>query len=152
MLARGRCQLGWALAEQGHLARGIELIRNGTTAIRATGALTQFPFYLSVLAGAYLDNGELRQAAAMLNEGLSVATEARTLFFPEVLRTKGKLLFLQDPDHPEGAQACFQQAVTAAREQGAKSLELRAATSLAGLWHDQGKHTEARALLAPIYG
>jgi predicted ATPase len=68
------------------------------------------------------------------------------------LRTKGKLLLLQDQDHPEAAQACFQQAVTMAREQGARSFELRAAMSLAGLWRDQGKHTEARDLLAPIYG
>jgi len=152
-LAQGRFHLGWALAEQGRLVQGIELIRDGITATRATGALMGFPFFLSVLACAYLDSGELRQAAATLDEALSVATEARALyFFPEVLRTKGKLLFLQDPDHPESAQACFQQSVTAARDQGAKSLELRAATSLARLWRDQGKHTEARDLLAPVYG
>jgi class 3 adenylate cyclase/predicted ATPase len=153
MLAQGRFLLGWALAEQGDLVRGIELIRNGITATRATGAMMGFPFFLSVLAGAYLDSGELSQAAAMLDEALSVATEARALyFFPEVLRTKGKLLFLQDPDHPEAAQACFQQAVTAAREQGAKSFELRAAMSMARLWRDQGKRDEARELLAPVYG
>jgi predicted ATPase len=153
MLAQGRFHLGWALAERGHLAQGIELIRIGIKATRATGALMGFPFFLSVLASAYLDSGELRQAGAMLDEALSVATEARALyFFPEVLRTKGKLLFLQDHDHAEGAQVCFQQALTAAREQGAKSLELRAATSLARLWRNQGNHTEARDLLAPIYG
>ena len=153
MLAQGRFHLGWALAEQGRLVQGIELIRDGIAATRATGALMGFPFTLSVLACAYLDIGELCQAAATLDEALSVATEARAqYFFPEVLRTKGKLLFLQDPDHPEAAQACFQQAVTAARDQGAKSLELRAATSLARLWCDQGKHTEARDLLAPVSG
>jgi predicted ATPase len=61
-------------------------------------------------------------------------------------------LLLQDQDHPSVAQACFQQAVTAAREQGAKSLELRAAISLSRLWRDQGKVSEARELLAPVYG
>ena len=92
-------------------------------------------------------------SAAMLDEALSVATEARTLFFyPEVLRTKGKLLFLQDPDHPETAQACFQQAVTMDREQDARSFELRAAMSLARLWRNQGKVQQARELLAPVYG
>jgi predicted ATPase len=151
MLAQGRFHLGWALAEQGRLVQGIELIRDGIAATRATGALMGFPFFLSVLACAYLDIGELCQAAATLDEALSVATEARAqCFLPEVLRTKGKLLFLQDPDHPEAAQACLQQAATAARDQGAKSLELRAATSLARLWRDQGKHTEARDLLAPV--
>jgi predicted ATPase len=153
MVAQGRFHLGWALAEQGRPVQGIELIRDGIAATRATGALMGFPFFLSVLACAYLDIGELHQAAATLDEALSVATEARAQqFFPEVLRTKGKLLFLQDPDHPEAAQACFQQAVTAARDQGAKSLELRAATSLARFWRDHGKHTEARDLLAPVYG
>ena len=86
------------------------------------------------------------------NRSRGATESARPVFFSEVLRTKGKLLFLQNPDHPEAAQACFQQAVTEVREQGAKSFELRAATSLARLWRDQGKHTEARDLLAPIYG
>jgi predicted ATPase len=100
-----------------------------------------------------LDNGELRQASATLDEALSVATETHALyFFPEVLRTKGKLLLLQDPDHPEAARKYFQQAVTMAREQGARSFELRAAMSLARLWRDQGKVLQAREPLAPVYG
>jgi predicted ATPase len=113
----------------------------------------ELPFLLSVLAHAYLDSGALREAAATLDEAMSLAAEARALHqFPELLRTKGELLLLQDQDHPSVAQACFQQAVTAAREQGAKSLELRAAISLSRLWRDQGKVSEARELLAPVYG
>ena len=54
MLAQGRFSLGWALAEQGHVVQGIELMRNGITATRATGALMGFPFYLSILACALL--------------------------------------------------------------------------------------------------
>ena len=50
------------------------------------------------------------------------------------------------------AEASFQQAVAIARRQNAKLWELRTATSLARLWRDQGKRTEARALLAPVYG
>jgi predicted ATPase len=50
------------------------------------------------------------------------------------------------------AQASFQKAITIARRQSAKLYELRASTSLARLWRDHGKHTEARDLLAPIYG
>ena len=152
LLAQGQFYLGWALAEQGQVVQGIELIRIGITATRATGALMGFPFFLSVLARAYLDSGELRQAAATLDEASRVATEARALyFFPEVLRTKAKLLLLQDPDHPEAAQKYFQEAVAMAREQGAKSFELRAAMSLAQLWRDQGKVQQARELLAPVY-
>jgi predicted ATPase len=153
LLAQGQFYLGWALAEQEQVVQGVELIRIGITATRATGALMGFPFFLSVLARAYLDSGELRQAAATLDEASRVATEAHALyFFPEVLRTKGKLLLLQDQDHPEAAQKYFQQAVTMAREQGAKSFELRAAMSLARLWRDQDKVQQARDLLAPVYG
>ena len=152
-LSQGSFQLGWALVEQGHVVQGIEQIHNGITAIRATGAEMELPFLLSVLAHAYLDSGDLRQGVATLDEALSVATDARALYqFPELLRTKGELLLMQDQDHPEAAQASFQQAVTAAREQGAKSLELRAAMSLARLWRDQGKVQQARELLAPVYG
>jgi predicted ATPase len=98
-------------------------------------------------------SGALREAAATLDEAMSLAAEARALHqFPELLRTKGELLLMQDQDHPWAAQACFQQAVTAAREQGAKSLELRASMSLARLWRDQGKVKQARELLAPAYG
>jgi predicted ATPase len=70
----------------------------------------------------------------------------------EVYRLKGELLLQQAvPDAPQ-AEACFQQALAVARRQQAKSWELRAAMSLARLWHQQGKRVEARDLLAPIYG
>src|SRR5262249_39185192 len=71
LLAQGQFFLGWALAEQGQVVQGIEQIRNGITATRAAGALMGFPFYLSVLASAYLDSGEFRQASATLDEALS---------------------------------------------------------------------------------
>jgi predicted ATPase len=70
----------------------------------------------------------------------------------ELYRVKGELLLRQHiPDAPE-AETCFRQALDLARRQQAKSLELRAAMSLARLWQRQGKDAEARALLAPIYG
>jgi predicted ATPase len=69
----------------------------------------------------------------------------------EVHRLKGELLLRQAvPDVPQ-AEACFQQALTVARRQQAKSWELRAALSLSRLWQQQGKRAEARELLAPIY-
>jgi predicted ATPase len=67
-------------------------------------------------------------------------------------RLKGVLLLQQSSDHQAEAETCFAQAMTIAQSQQAKSWELRATTSLAKLWLQQGKRDEARELLAPIYG
>ena len=67
-------------------------------------------------------------------------------------RLKGELLLTRSAEHHAEAESCFRQALEIARRQGAKSLELRAAMSLSRLWQQQGKRTEAHALLAPIYG
>jgi predicted ATPase len=70
---------------------------------------------------------------------------------PELYRLKGELLLQQNSDNQVEAESCFAQALTIARSQQAKSLELRTATSLARLWQQQGKRTEAYDLLAPVY-
>ena len=64
---------------------------------------------------------------------------------------KGELLLARTPSDAAGAEACFIQAIDTARRRGAKSWELRAATSLARLWQQQGKRHEAGAVLAPVY-
>jgi predicted ATPase len=69
-----------------------------------------------------------------------------------VYRLQGEFLLRQAVPDAVQADACFQQALAIARRQQAKSCELRAATSLAQLWQQQGKRAEACALLAPIYG
>jgi predicted ATPase len=70
----------------------------------------------------------------------------------ELYRLKGKLLLALSAEKHTEAATCFHQALDIARQQQAKSLELRAATSLSRLWQQQGKRGEARELLAPIYG
>jgi predicted ATPase len=93
-------------------------------------------------------------------DGLQALAEAHTLMAQqeerwceaEVYRLRGVLLLRQPGTPHEEAEACFQQALDISRRQQAKSLELRAAMSLARLWQQQGKRAEARALLAPIYG
>jgi predicted ATPase len=69
-----------------------------------------------------------------------------------VYRLKGELLLQQSADNHAEAETCFAQAMAIAQNQSAKSWELRAATSLARLWHQQGKRQEAYDLLAPVYG
>ncbi len=71
---------------------------------------------------------------------------------PEVHRLMGDLLLRRNPSAPDRAEASYRRAIERARSQEAKSWELRAATSLARLWRDQGKPAEARELLAPVYG
>jgi predicted ATPase len=74
------------------------------------------------------------------------------LWEPEVYRSMGDLLLLRNPGAPDQAEDSYRRAIERARSQEAKSWELRASTSLARLWRDQGKCTEARKLLAPVYG
>ncbi len=95
----------------------------------------------------------------MAKEGLELVTEALTLtqrdderwWEAELHRVMGELLLTNTPNTSGEAEACFNQALDIARKQNARSLELRAATSLARRWQEQGKLKEARDLLAPIY-
>jgi predicted ATPase len=82
----------------------------------------------------------------------AVKATGEGLYEAELLRLKGELLIAHRPAVSHEAEACFQRAVAVAREQEAKLFELRASTSLARLWRDQGKRDEARELLAPVYG
>jgi len=97
-----------------------------------------------------LDRAE--DALRSVNTGLALSAERHAPFWDaELQRLKGEI-FLQMPDHEEDdAEALFRTAIDIARDQEARSLELRAATSLARLWQKQGKKAEARELLAPVY-
>ena len=70
----------------------------------------------------------------------------------ELRRLQGELLHRRGTANAGAAEAAFAQAVSVARRQGSRGYELRAATSLARLWQDQGRRAEARDLLAPVYG
>jgi predicted ATPase len=67
-------------------------------------------------------------------------------------RLEGELLLIRASDNQAEAEACFRRALEVARAQSAKALELRASTSLARLWAEQGRRAEAHDLLAPVYG
>jgi predicted ATPase len=80
-----------------------------------------------------------------------VDTTGERYYEAEMHSLKGALLLQQNSDNQAEVQACFHQAITIAQNQQAKSWELRAATSLARLWQQQGKHQAAYDLLAPVY-
>jgi predicted ATPase len=87
----------------------------------------------------------------MLAEALA-AVDKTDFYEAALYRLKGELLLGQTAPDASQAEVCFQQALSIARRQQAKSWELRAAMSLARLWQQQGERQEAHDLLAPIYG
>jgi predicted ATPase len=88
-----------------------------------------------------------------LGQALAVVHNAGGRFYePELSRLQGELTLARSAEQQTEAGACFRQALDMARRQQAKSLELRATMSLARLWQRQSKRTEARELLAMIYG
>jgi TOMM system kinase/cyclase fusion protein len=144
---------GWALAEQGQCAEGIAQLRQGIAAWRATGAALQLPYYLALLVEAYGKAGQAEEGLRVLAEALAaVHTTGERQHEAELHRLKGALLLAQDGADAQEAERCFRQAMDVACQQQAKSLELRAATSLSRLWQQQGNCAEAHKLLAPIYG
>jgi predicted ATPase len=144
---------GWALAHQGQAQEGIEQIHQGMIAYRATGAEIWRLYFLALLAEAYGTTGQLEEGLAGLAEALTLTdTTGERWYEPELYRLKGALLLQQSSDNHLEAETCFQQAIAIAQNQQAKSFELRAATSLARLWQQQGKRDEARQVLGDVYG
>jgi predicted ATPase len=151
--AVGSMLSGWALAHQGQVKEGIGQIQQGLMAWRATGAESNRSYFLALLAEAHGTQGEPGAGLTVLTEALTlVDTTGERWYEPELHRLKGALLLQQNADNQAEAESCFAQAIAIAQNQQAKSLELRAATSLARLWQQQGKRQEAYDLLAPIYG
>jgi predicted ATPase len=152
-LERARPLRGWALAARGHGEEGITQIRQALAADRSTGATRDRPYNLALLAEASAQAGQTTEGLEAVAEALALlATSGVRWWEAELHRLRGELL-LQGSSAPQGeAEFCFHQALAVARDQQAKSLELRATMSLSCLWQQQGKRDEARQLLAPIYG
>jgi predicted ATPase len=148
---------GWALAMQGQSAEGIAQMQQELTAWRGMGVRVLVPMCLGLLAAAYGGVGQAAKGLYLLDEAHREVTETHERFYAaELYRLQGELLLAQGGTKAQGtpcaeAEACFQQALAVASHQQAKSLELRAAMSLARLWQRQGKRAEARQVLAPVY-
>ena len=142
---------GWALAVVGDLENGADLIRQGISAWQATGAITWLPFFQGLQAQAEAAHGQTDRALTLLAEALqTVQRTGERWFAAELNRHKGQLLLRQG--HSDAAKELYREALSIARTQEARLWELRAASSLAQLWRDQGRRAEARDLLAPVYG
>ena len=150
--AAGTSVRGWTLAMQGQEEEGMAQARQGIAAWRATGASLYVPYFCTVLAdvSAHLGHTEdglqaLAEASALVEQHEERCWEA------EVYRLRGVLLLRQVGTPQAEAETWLQRALDVARLQQARSLELRAAMSLARLWQRQGKRTAAYELLAPVY-
>jgi predicted ATPase len=142
----------WTLAQQGQARAGIEQIHQGLRAFRATGAEINQPYFLALLAEAHGTMGQPEAGLTALAEALTrVDTKGERWYEAEIYRLKGELLLQQKTANQAEAESCFAQAIAIAQSQQAKSWELRAATSFARLWQQQGKRQEAHDLLAPVY-
>ena len=111
------------------------------------------PLFLAWLGELHMKAGEIDEGLSAIEDGLAMANENMDRFsLPEFHRIRGELLMAGSAERTSEAEAAFKQAIGIARDQQAKSLELRAAIRLARQWHAGGKTSGARDLLAPIYG
>jgi DNA-binding NtrC family response regulator/predicted ATPase len=151
--AEGLVFLGWARAERGEVEEGVKLMRQGLETLAAVGTREDFPVLLEMLAEAHAAAGRPEQALEILGQALT-ETEGNGLAYwtAELHRRRGEVLAGMSPAQAEEARACFRRAMTVARGQGARSLELRAATSLARLQLRCGDRRGACESLAPVLG
>jgi len=150
--ALGTLDRGWALAEQGNEAEGLSEMHRGLTAYRAGGARLGLPYQLARLAEVYSRTGQIQEGLNSLTEALALTEKTgERRWLAELHRLKGVLTLQSPRGLQREAEESIQRAISIARGQQAKSLELRATTSLARLLRDSGRRTEARTILAEIY-
>jgi adenylate cyclase len=141
---------GWAIAQLGRAEEGIQIARAGLHTQLSMGAQAGRPQSIAVLAETLWRAGRTQEGSEAVEEGLTVSNRNGEPYYDaELWRLKGELLKMQNKTAE--AEACFQKSIAISRQQAAKSLELRAATSLARLWQTQGKQKEAKQVLGDVY-
>jgi predicted ATPase len=154
VLAQGTIYGGATLVAQGQHAAGLGQIRQGLADYQTTGAEVLRPYYLTLLAAAYGETGQVAEGLGVLTEALGVMDHTGERWWEaEIHRLTGELLLQDSTRHKVlEAETSFRRALDVARQQSAKSLELRAAMSLSRLWQRQDKRDAAHELLAEVYG
>jgi predicted ATPase len=151
--AFGLINQGCVLALTGNAPKAVELINAGHAIYRPMGLTMWLPLYLPHLATSYADIGQFVDARRCIEEAMmAVETTKERWCEADVHRIAGEIALKSPERDTAKAQVHFERALAVARQQRAKSWELRAAMSMARLWRDQGKRDEARDLLAPVYG
>jgi predicted ATPase len=144
---------GSVFALTGKASDAIEMLVSAIAALRTIGATHRMPFYLPHLARAHGELGQFEEAWRCIGEAMTAVETTKEYWCEaDIHRTAGELTLMSPEADAAKAEAYFERALAVAREQQAKSWELRAAMSMARLWRDQGKRQQAHELLATIYG
>jgi predicted ATPase len=151
--AAGLVRRACLLALTGKVSDAVDTFTSVIPVWRSTGTTIFLPLWLSLWARASADLGQFDKAWNYIDEAITrVKKTKETWYEAEVHRIAGEIALMSPEPDAAKAEACFERALAVARQQQAKSWELRAATSMARLWRDQRKRDEARELLAPVYG
>jgi predicted ATPase len=143
---------GWSAGTQTAHKDGLQLIQQGLENLQTASPNPWRPVFLLLLAEVHLNGGETQQALSTLDNALQLAERTgERIWVAGIHLLFGKAILSQDSNNIQGAEAKFRQALNVATEQGAKSLEIRAATDLADIWQEQGREAEAHKILTPIY-
>ena len=152
VLRHARVVKGWALTELGRAEEGVGLIREETDALSASREELWLTLSLATLADACLRAGRIEHGLKAIGDALDLVRRSGECFWEaEIDRLRGELLLAQSPSDPALTRASVEHAIKKARQQGAKSLELRATTSLARMLKSTDRRDEARAMLSEIY-
>jgi predicted ATPase len=151
--AGGMLNQGCIFALTGRPSNAVQMLVSADTAAQSTGATLLMPLSLSHTAKAYAELDQFDDAWRCIGEAISAAESTKERWFEAHLyQIAGELTQMLPEPNTVKAEAYFERALSVARQQQARSWELRAAMSMARLWRDQGKRQQAHDLLAPVYG
>jgi predicted ATPase len=143
----------WAHARLGETEPALTSLREMLTKHIDQGNKLWMPLHRGLVAEIEAEARSAEQALSTIEAALLLAAQTGEHWTDSLLhRIRGEILLKREPANTAAAEEAFHMAITIARQQTARSFELRAAMSLAGLWRDQGKVRQARELLAPVYG
>jgi predicted ATPase len=142
---------GWSRTAGGAPEEGIAEIRRGIEVLQSTAG-ARLPYYRALLVEACTGIGLIDEALQAIADGFAdIRKTEERCWEPELHRLRGELLRSAAMNRGAEAEACFRAAIEVARGQRAKSLELRAAVSLARLWRDEGRRADAHRLVAEVF-
>ncbi|MEM7045585.1 MAG: adenylate/guanylate cyclase domain-containing protein [Pseudomonadota bacterium] len=151
--AMGTVQRGWLTLENGQIDRGITFIKDGIDQLKRHGTEVTQAYSMGLLGEALGRYGDIDAGLAVIDESLEKIEATKEEWCKaELLRARGNITWLARRNSMSEVETWYQKAIKAAQDEDAKAWELRAATSLAQLWADEGQKEDARSLLEPIVG